>query len=429
MAELATLDYDRRTMDEPSGTDGDEVRTGAPYPPRDPARELEQLRPTFLAQLALVNHAVWGGWRSTAAGFRVLDAGCGSGDNTVFAASLLRDSGAELVALDASEVSLATTAARLRARGLEGVRLVRGSIDDVRALDLGTFDYVMSAGVLHHLPSAEGGLAALTGVLAPDGALGITVPGRYGRTAIDQLQALLRLLAPASMTPEQRLRRARGVLAQLRPEHWATFGQASWQAELDLNGDAALHELLLRPTDRAYSVPDLHAWVAEADLRLLRFDVPVLYEPQLYNAQVDYKHLSPVQRQAAAELLNGRLARHSFFAVRSGAAMPQPPAWNDPGGIPTWLNHDPEGRLADALANKPTLEVTYESLSFEQRLDPLPRALLRAIDGKRPLRVLLDQVAATFPDVERAEVILTWQQLHRAASAFNLLGMFPARPS
>ena len=67
---------------------GDPVRAqyeSFPYPPRDPARELELLRSTIASQLALANHALWGGARRMGPGFRVLDAGCGTGDNTVFA--------------------------------------------------------------------------------------------------------------------------------------------------------------------------------------------------------------------------------------------------------------------------------------------------------------------------------------------------------
>jgi SAM-dependent methyltransferase len=413
-----------------AGSDGDEVRTqyeSFPYPPRDPAQELQQLRPTLLSQLALVNHAVWGGWRTLGRGFRVLDAGCGTGDNTVFAATLLRDSGAEVVGLDLSQASLDITAARLRARGLDGVRLVRGSIEDVGQLGLGTFDYVISAGVLHHLPSPEAGLAALAGVLAPDGALGIMVYGQYGRTAIYQLQSLLRLLAPPTMTPEDRLRRARAVLAGLGSEHWASFGRALWEGEVAAHGDAGLYDLLLHSTDRAYTVLDVHAWLADAQLRLVRFDVPVLYEPQVYNQHVDYKHLSPVQRQAAAELLNGRMAKHLFWAVHGGAAVPAPPPADDESAVPTWLNFDPVGWMARAIANAPTLEIKYESVTYEQRLDPIPRAFFVAIDGKRTLRSVLDEVAGRFPQTPRASLLATWQQLLRAASTFNLLGMFPAR--
>jgi SAM-dependent methyltransferase len=417
-------------MAQDAGPDGDQVRSqyeSLPYPPRDPARELEQLRSTLLSQLVLVNHAVWGGWRTMGRGFRVLDAGCGTGDNTVFAAALLRDSGAEVVGLDLSDASLAITGARLRARGLDGVRLVRGSIEDAGTLGLGTFDYIISAGVLHHLPSPEAGLAALTSVLAPDGALGIMVYGQYGRTAVYQLQALLRLVAPASMSPEDRLRRTRAVLQHLGPDHWATFGRKIWQGELELHGDPGLYDLLLHSTDRAYTVLDVHAWLGDAGLRLLRFDVPVLYDPQLYNRHVDYKHLSPVQRQAAAELLNGRMSKHLFFAARRDAALPAPPAADDEAAIPTWLNVDPAGWIAEAIANKPTLVIEYEALKYEQRLDPLPRAFLRAVDGKRTLKDVVDQVAAQFPGQPRASLSATWQQLYQAASTFNLLGMFPLR--
>src|SRR5438128_6270955 len=120
-----------------AGRGGDEVLAhfdSSPYPPRDPTRELEQLRWSLPSQLTWVNHAVWGGWRAMGPGFRVLDAGCGTGDNTVFAANLLRESGAEVVGLDPSEASLAVTRARLEARGLDDVRLVRGSIEAVASL-------------------------------------------------------------------------------------------------------------------------------------------------------------------------------------------------------------------------------------------------------------------------------------------------------
>jgi SAM-dependent methyltransferase len=417
-------------MAQTTGSDGGEVRAqyeSFPYPPRDPAQELQELRPMLLAQLALVNHAVWGGWRMMGPGFRVLDAGCGTGDNTVFAASLLRGTGAEVVGLDFSEASLAITAARLRARGLDGVRLVRGAIEDAGSLQLGTFDYIVSAGVLHHLPSPEAGLQALTEVLAPDGALGIMVYGQYGRTAVYQLQALLRLIAPASMPAEERLRRTKAVLAGLGPDHWATFARAQWEAEARLHGDAGLYDLLLHSTDRAYTVPDLHAWLGEANLRLLRFDVPAIYEPRVYNDAVDYQHLSPVQRQAAAELLNGRMAKHLFFAARVGAALPASPAPNDEAAVPTWLNFDPVGWFAEDVANAPVLDVEYETLKYQQPLDPISRALFVAVDGRRSLRAVLDEVAARFPKVARASLLETWQRIYQPAATFNLLGMFPPR--
>jgi hypothetical protein len=158
----------------------------------------------------------------------------------------------------------------------------------------------------------------------------------------------------------------------------------------------------------------------------LRFDTPVLYEPQMYNDQVDYRHLSPVQREAAAELLNGRMATHTFFAVRAGAAVPAPPAWDDEEAIPTWLGLD-QRRLAGVLADAPILEIDYDGLTYRQPLEPVPRAFLRAIDGRRALGSVLDEVAAHFPAVPRPSLREAWQRLFQRAAAFNLLGMFPAR--
>jgi SAM-dependent methyltransferase len=397
-----------------------------PYPPRDPARELDQLRSTLVSQLALANHAIWGGARRMGSGFRVLDAGCGTGDNTVFAAYLLRGSGAEVVGLDLSDASLEITGARCRARGLDGVRLIRGQIEEVASLGLGTFDYIISAGVLHHLPSPEAGLQALVSVLKPGGGLGLMVYGLHGRTAVYQLQALLKLLAPPSLPAEERLRRARTVLGQLGPNHWANLARASWQAELDLYGDAGLFDLLLHSTDRAYTVPQVHAWLASAGLRLVRFDAPLLYEPEMYSKDPALLgHLTPEERQATAELLHGHMAKHAFFAARAGDPAPTPPAPTDERAIPTWLNADASGALHKQL-EAGRLSFGYESLQLEQVLEPAPRALLLAVDDKKAVGAILDEVSPQFPAIPRAQLLALWGQLVEATSLFGLVGMFPA---
>ena len=400
-----------------------------PYPPRDPARELQRLYTTQLSQLRLANHAVWGGARALAGGFRVLDAGCGTGDNTVFAAHQLRNSGAEVVGLDLSEASLAITRARLQARGLEGVKLVQGRIEEVGSLGLGTFDYIISAGVLHHLPSPAAGLAALVGVLRPRGALGLMVYGRYGRTAIYQLQELFRLLAPASLPAPERVHRARLVLSRLGADHWASLARGAWEGEVQEFGDAGLFDLFLHSTDRAYSVPEVHHWLDEAGLRLVRFDAPVLYRPESYGGSAEhFAHLSPVERQAAAELLNGHLRKHTFYAVRRDDAPAAPPASSDEGAVPTWLHADTGAGISKQLEAGQTLSLNYEGVGYQQALTPVTRALLLAVDGRKTMGELIDQVQARFPKEPRAGLLATWAQLVDATSILSLLGMFPPPP-
>jgi 2-polyprenyl-3-methyl-5-hydroxy-6-metoxy-1,4-benzoquinol methylase len=398
-----------------------------PYPPRDPARELERLHTTMLSQLRLANHALWGGCRTAGPGFRVLDAGCGTGDNTVFAAHQLRDSGAEVVGLDLSEASLSVTRARLQARGLDKtVTLARGRIEEIASLGLGTFDYILSAGVLHHLPSPEAGLAALVSVLRPQGGLGLMVYGRYGRTAIYQLQELFRLLAPASLPAAERVRRARLVLSRLGAEHWASLARGAWEGEIQEYGDAGLFDLFLHSTDRAYTVPELHQWLAGAGLRLVRFDMPVLYQPGTYGESSEhFAHLSPVERQTAAELLNGHMRKHTFHAVRQADPPPEVPAPGDERAIPTWLHADTTGGIRKQLESGQSLSLNYEGIAYQQDLAPAPRALLLAVDGRRTLGEILDEVQARFPAESRASLLTSWLQLVEATAILSLLGMFP----
>ncbi|MBK6664395.1 MAG: class I SAM-dependent methyltransferase [Thermoflexaceae bacterium] len=50
-------------------------------------------------------------------GFRVLDAGCGTGDNAIFLAEQLRGTGATVTGIDLSAHSLDIASARAKARG------------------------------------------------------------------------------------------------------------------------------------------------------------------------------------------------------------------------------------------------------------------------------------------------------------------------
>src|SRR5436305_155614 len=47
-------------------------------------------------------------------------------------------------------------------------------------------------------------------------------------------------------------------------------------------GDAGLYDLLLHSIDRAYTVPEIGALAAEAELRVVAFLEPVRYEPATY---------------------------------------------------------------------------------------------------------------------------------------------------
>ncbi len=114
-------------------------------------------------------------------GDRVLDMGCGGGRH----AFALYRRGADVVALDMSEKDLREVGTMFRAMELEGevpqgarATAVRGNAYELPFEDA-SFDRVIAAEVLEHLPADTDAMAELTRVLKPGGLIAVTVP-RWG---------------------------------------------------------------------------------------------------------------------------------------------------------------------------------------------------------------------------------------------------------
>jgi SAM-dependent methyltransferase len=112
------------------------------------------------------------------AGDRVLDLGCGAGRHAFEA---LRR-GASVVALDADEGELRGVAGMVAAMAAEGqvpggaaARAVRGDATRMPFPD-GSFDRVIAAEVLEHIPDDQRALREIARVLRPGGQLAVTVP-------------------------------------------------------------------------------------------------------------------------------------------------------------------------------------------------------------------------------------------------------------
>ena len=116
-----------------------------------------------------------------APGDRVLDMGCGAGRH----AFALYRRGADVVALDLDEAELKDVAGMFAAMRDEGevpegarAQAVRGSAYAL-PFDDATFDRVVAAEVLEHLPKDEQAMTELFRVLKPGGLIAVTVP-RWG---------------------------------------------------------------------------------------------------------------------------------------------------------------------------------------------------------------------------------------------------------
>ena len=362
-----------------------------PYPPRDPDDERRGLRRTWLDDLPMVNHYGFAGRQRFGREFRALVAGGGTGDATIVLAEQLRESGAEVVHLDFSAASTAIAKRRAEVRGLANIRWVEASLLDLPGLGLGAFDYINCAGALHHLADPDAGLRALLGALAEAGALGLMVYGQVGRTGVYQMQELLALVNGDETDAAARIDTAKQVLSVAPRSNWFKRGEDLYSEHRE--GDAGLTDFLLHPQDRAYTVGQLFDWLADGHgLHLAFTDVQrgrSSYLPHLQMGPQPPRVLARIRamelrrQYEIAELLNGRILTHSFYATRAPAVAP----YGDPDMVPL-LFHEPVtgAELVEVFAKSRgqpfTLDHRWSGVSVTVRPGKATPSILRKIDGR-----------------------------------------------
>ena len=120
-------------------------------------------------------------------GARVLDAGCGTGQLTLFLSML----GRRVVGIDLSHASL-TKGQRFKQQF--GLRAHFAQMDLFRpALREAAFDYVFTNGVLHHTADALGGFRSLLRLLKPGGIIVVGLYNTYGRLLLRLRKLVFRL--------------------------------------------------------------------------------------------------------------------------------------------------------------------------------------------------------------------------------------------
>ena len=390
-----------------------------PYPARDPREEAKRLIVGSPSHLLEIDHWIFGARRPASRPIRALMAGGGSGDGTMMLAQQLAQAGrpGEVVWLDRSTAARKVAEERAKVRGLTNIRFVNGSLLDLPELGLGQFDYIDCCGVLHHLPDPAAGLAALAGALAPGGGIGLMVYAPHGRTGVYMLQDALRLLAPASEAPAERVEVAKRLWKHTPETAW--LRRNPWIDDHIKGGDAGLYDLLLNPRDVAFTVPALAALIEGAGLHLRCFVEPGRYDPDRYlpdpRLRARTVAMTPVERAALAEAITGNMGIHIAYCTLGEAVEP---AWDDPASIPVLRELDGP-TLARGIPADGVLRVAFDDLRVGVPLPRLAAAILSRVDGQRSIGAIGAALAAN--GIAQDVFLRDFAALRGALEPFNRL--------
>ena len=289
-----------------------------PYPQRAPEDEKSRLITTKLDSLAEINHFGFQGGAGFH-GFRVLVAGGGTGDATIYLAEQLREFGGEVVYVDISEASMAIARERAQIRALDNITGIHASLLDLPVLGLEPFDYINCIGVLHHLADPDKGLAALRKVLKPAGLIGMLLYGKVGRTAIYQIQELMQLINKNEKDIKKKIDSTREVLGQLPQTNWFKRSEGLITDHTEY-GDIGIYDLFLHSQDRAYTVKELYEFVESGGLNFTGylFGVRRNYQPQTWIQKGELLNsinsLPQSEQESIAELIAGDIHVHLFYS-------------------------------------------------------------------------------------------------------------------
>jgi SAM-dependent methyltransferase len=282
-----------------------------PYPP--PLQSLDEHRALYSVpeRRRAMFHRIWPNERPDGHQ-EILVAGCGTSQAARYA---LREPGARVTAIDISETSLRHTRELQQKYALDNLELHQLPLESVQQLGR-CFDLIVCTGVLHHLPDPDCGLRALRAVLNPKGAMHLMVYASYGRAGIYMLQEYCRMLRIGTAAADVR---ALGALLEVLPRNHPI---AELLGRADFKQPEAIADALLHPRDRAYTVPELYAWLERCGLSFGRWVEQAPYLPQC-GALAHAGHgerlnaLPPPAQHAAAELFRGTMTQHRVIAYRS----------------------------------------------------------------------------------------------------------------
>jgi SAM-dependent methyltransferase len=291
-----------------------------------------------------INHYIYGDQQKNYDGYRVLIAGVGIGSdliNTVF--FLKKYNNIHIHCVDLSPTVIEICKYRLGLYKFDNLQNVFITFEEKSLLDLKpgnvliqtTYDMIICHGVLHHLEDPPQGLNVLNSVLKSDGFISIMVYGKIGRTAIYQMQELVKLMSllqegKKEQTLDDKIKLFRTIHKSLPQSNW--FEMSEKILGQDILTDEGIVDLILHYQDRAYNIPELYDWVNKSNMDIVEFSPETRYKLN-YNIQgilsiIPKNQTTIIKKQQINELYFGNIKKHCFLCHKTKSKSKTKPKSN-----------------------------------------------------------------------------------------------------
>ena len=311
----------------------------------------------------------------------ILIAGCGANQAAVFA---FTNRAAKVVAIDVSQSALDHQRYLKDKHGLDNLELHLLPIEEVSALGR-DFDLIVSTGVLHHMADPLTGMTALASCLRREGAMGIMLYAKYGRTGVELLESVFRDLGLSQ--DDASVQAVKDIVAALPADHPV---RSYLTVARDLQTDGALVDTFLHGRQRSYTVDDCLELVDAAGLTFQGwFHKSPYYPHEITTAASTFGgHLAKLPETelwSVMERLQTVNATHFFIACRPDRPKER---YTIDFTSDHALDYIPMSRTACLLSEADLLGPGYRV-----RLDPAQLPFAQLVDGRRSIREIAAGVA------------------------------------
>ena len=207
-------------------------------------------------------------------------------------------------------------------RNLRNIIWIKSWIEEIQYQGIGVFNDLQCTGVLHHLKDPFLGLNVLKGALVQNGKLDIMVYAKYGRTAVYQIQHLMKLINSYTKSDiEIELENTKHTLAALPNYNW--FMLKSFIND-HKQGNFGIYDLLIHKRDISFSSETLFKWIENSGLHYVEIDdyfQRYLLKPQhVFRDELTRKMISRLRIPKTfhvTEIIQGKIIKQTFYATKS----------------------------------------------------------------------------------------------------------------